>query len=143
PVEGRRVPRPGERRGEGPALPDRRRLRLARDRRRIVRDRPARGDGGRDREGLLVPPREPKEIAGAVARLLRDDELREAMGAAGRQRAQEFSWERVTAKVDDYYGVVIRRLAARGDLPPAFHAAVPPSPRMPAPIEPVTTATLD
>jgi phosphatidylinositol alpha-mannosyltransferase len=97
----------------------------------------------RDREGLLVPPREPKEIAGAVARLLRDDELREAMGAAGRQRAQEFSWERVTAKVDDYYGVVIRRLAARGELPPAFHAAVPPSPRMPAPIEPVTTATLD
>ena len=45
------------------------------------------------------------------------------------ERAQEFSWERVTAKVDDYYGFVIRRLAATGSLPPDFHAEVPPSPR--------------
>src|SRR5690348_17880867 len=83
----------------------------------------------RGREGLLVPPREPKAIAGAIARLLRDDELRRAMGAAGVERAGEFSWERVTAKVDEYYGVVIRRLAARGELPPHFHAPIPPSPR--------------
>jgi phosphatidylinositol alpha-mannosyltransferase len=83
----------------------------------------------RGREGLLVPPREPKRIAGAIARLLRDDELRTTMGEAGRVRAQEFSWERVTAKVDDYYGFVIRRLAAREELPPSFHAPVPPSPR--------------
>src|SRR5262249_32136026 len=68
------------------------------------------GVARRGREGLLVPPREPKEIAGAIARLLRDDGLRLAMGEAGRQRAVEFSWERVTAKVDDYYGFVIRRL---------------------------------
>ena len=72
-----------------------------------------------------MPPREPKAIAAAIARLLRDDELREAMGAAGRERAEEFSWERVTAKVDDYYGFVIRRLAARGELPAGFHAADP------------------
>jgi phosphatidylinositol alpha-mannosyltransferase len=85
----------------------------------------------RDREGLLVPPREPKRIAGAIARLLRDDELRRSIGEAGRERAMEFSWERVTAKVDDYYGFVIRRLAARGELPPSFHASVPASPRLP------------
>ncbi len=83
----------------------------------------------RGREALLVPPREPKALAGAIARLLRDDEERTAMAAAGRIRAEEFSWPRVTAKVDDFYGVVIRRLAARGELPPGFHAAVPPSPR--------------
>jgi phosphatidylinositol alpha-mannosyltransferase len=83
----------------------------------------------RGREALLVPPREPKAIAAAVARLLRDDEERQAMAAAGRLRAEEFSWPRVTAKVDDFYGVVIRRLAARGDLPAGFHAPVPPSPR--------------
>jgi hypothetical protein len=35
----------------------------------------------------------------------------------------------VTAKVDDYYGFVIRRLAAAGSLPPHFSAEVPPSPR--------------
>jgi phosphatidylinositol alpha-mannosyltransferase len=83
----------------------------------------------RGREGLLVPPREPKAIAASIARLLRDDPLRVAMGDAGRERATEFSWERVTAKVDDYYGVVIRRLAGRGELPAGFHAAIPPSPR--------------
>jgi hypothetical protein len=51
------------------------------------------------------------------------------MAAAGRERAEEFSWPRVTAKVDDFYGVVIRRLAARGELPEGYHAAIPPSPR--------------
>jgi len=51
------------------------------------------------------------------------------MSAAGRARAQDFSWERVTAKVDDFYGVIIRRLAARGELPAGFHAPIPPSPR--------------
>jgi phosphatidylinositol alpha-mannosyltransferase len=83
----------------------------------------------RGREGLLVPPREPKELAAAIARLLRDDELRAEMGRAGAARAQEFSWERVTAKVDDFYGQVIRRLAARNELPEGFSAAVPPSSR--------------
>jgi len=35
----------------------------------------------------------------------------------------------VTAKVDDFYGLIIRRLAARGELPAGFHAPIPPSPR--------------
>ena len=68
----------------------------------------------RGREGLLVPPHEPKELAIAIARLLDDPALRAEMGAAGRARAEAFSWPRVTAKVDDYYGFVIRRLAATG-----------------------------
>ena len=77
----------------------------------------------RGREGLLVPPHEPKELAAAIARLLDDPELRASMGAAGRVRAEEFSWPRVTAKVEDYYGFVIRRLAATGSLPRDFRAA--------------------
>jgi phosphatidyl-myo-inositol alpha-mannosyltransferase len=85
----------------------------------------------RGREGLLVPPRDPKAIAAAVARLLNDDEERLEMAAAGRLRAEEFSWPRVTAKVDEFYGVVIRRLAARGELPVGFTATIPPSPRPP------------
>jgi phosphatidylinositol alpha-mannosyltransferase len=89
----------------------------------------------RGREGLLVPPGKPKAIAGALAHLLGDDELRESMAASGLERAQEFSWERVTAKVEDYYGFVIRRLAAQGQLPEGFHAEVPPSPRLPQLIE--------
>jgi phosphatidylinositol alpha-mannosyltransferase len=84
----------------------------------------------RGREALLVPPRDPKALAIAIGRLLGDDEERRAMGDAGRLRAEEFSWPRVTAKVDDFYGVVVRRLAARGELPPGFHAPIPASPRL-------------
>jgi phosphatidyl-myo-inositol alpha-mannosyltransferase len=83
----------------------------------------------RDREALLTPPRASKEIAAAVATLLADPERAAAMSAAGLARAEEFSWERVTAKVDDYYGFVIRRLAAQDGLPAHFAADVPPSPR--------------
>jgi phosphatidylinositol alpha-mannosyltransferase len=79
----------------------------------------------RGREGLLVPPREPKQVAASVARLLRDPELAREMSEAGIRRAEEFSWPRVTAKVDDYYGFVIRRLAAMGPLPPHFSAEIP------------------
>jgi phosphatidyl-myo-inositol alpha-mannosyltransferase len=82
----------------------------------------------RGREGLLVPPREPRELAIAIDRLLRDPALREQMGAAGQARAEEFSWPRVTAKVEDYYGFVIRRLAATGTLPEGFRAEVPQAP---------------
>jgi phosphatidylinositol alpha-mannosyltransferase len=85
----------------------------------------------RGREGLLVPPRKPKALAAAIGTLLADPELRARMSAEGEIRAAEFSWERVTAKVDDYYGFVIRRLAAQGQLPTGFHAPVPPSPRVP------------
>jgi phosphatidylinositol alpha-mannosyltransferase len=91
----------------------------------------------RDREGLLVPPRKPKAIAAAIARLLADDALRARMAESGQERAEEFSWSRVTAKVDDYYGFVIRRLAATGQLPPAFRAEIPPSSR------PVPTASAE
>ena len=83
----------------------------------------------REREALLVPPRKPKAVAAAIARLLNDPDLRSRMSEAGLARAQEFSWERVTAKVDDYYGFVVRRLAAQGALPEHFSAPVPPSPR--------------
>jgi phosphatidylinositol alpha-mannosyltransferase len=84
----------------------------------------------RGREALLVPPREPKDLAAAIERLLSDRALADSFRANGPVRAAEFSWPRVTAKVDDYYGFVIRRLAAAGQLPPGFHAEVPPSPRV-------------
>jgi phosphatidyl-myo-inositol alpha-mannosyltransferase len=84
----------------------------------------------RGTDGLLVPPRKPKALAAAIGTLLADDELRARMGRSGTLRAEEFSWERVAAKVEDYYGFVIRRLAAQGQLPPGFHAEIPASPRI-------------
>jgi phosphatidyl-myo-inositol alpha-mannosyltransferase len=86
----------------------------------------------RGREALLVPPRSARRIAEASATLLNDRELAAEFSRNGRQRAEEFSWERVTAKVDDYYGFVIRRAAAHGALPEHFSAAIPPPARGPA-----------
>jgi phosphatidylinositol alpha-mannosyltransferase len=100
----------------------------------------------RGREGLLVPPRSPRELAVAIDRVLSDPDMRERMGAAGRARAEEFSWPRVTAKVDDYYGFIIRRLAAAEALPDGFHAAVPQAPPPPVrarPSEPLAEPSLE
>ncbi|HYN70142.1 MAG TPA: glycosyltransferase family 4 protein [Candidatus Eisenbacteria bacterium] len=84
----------------------------------------------RDREALLVPPRSPKALAAALGTILADDARREAMADSGMERAEEFSWERVTGRVEDYYNFVIRRLAAQDELPASFHAEVPASPRL-------------
>jgi L-malate glycosyltransferase len=54
--------------------------------------------------GFLVPPREPEALAAAVARLLEQPALAQAMGRAGRQRALEsFSLERLTAETESLY----------------------------------------
>jgi glycosyltransferase involved in cell wall biosynthesis len=48
--------------------------------------------------GLLVPPNDPGALAGAIARLLDDPDLRARLGAAGRRRVLDrFTWE-VTAR---------------------------------------------
>ena len=83
----------------------------------------------REREALLVEPGDRKALAAAMGRLLADPDLRSRLSRAGRERALEFGWARVTAKVDDYYGFVIRRAAAHGALPAHFTAPLPPSPR--------------
>ena len=82
----------------------------------------------RGTQAILVPPHDAKSLAAGISELLDDAPLRARMGAAGLERAEQFSWEHVTAKVDDYYGFVIRRLAAQGQLPPGFTAEVPPAP---------------
>jgi phosphatidylinositol alpha-mannosyltransferase len=54
-------------------------------------------------QGLLVEPRKPRALAAALYTLALDPELRDRMGEAGRARAPEFSWERVTEQVIDFY----------------------------------------
>jgi phosphatidylinositol alpha-mannosyltransferase len=83
----------------------------------------------RNEQAVLVPPRDAEAMAAALGTLLRDPGLRERMGASGRERAVQFSWENITAKVEDYYGFVIRRLAARDDLPSGFDAEIPEAPQ--------------
>ena len=79
----------------------------------------------RGRQGILTPPHDAKALSAGIAELLASPEMRARMGASGQERAEQFSWERVTAKVEEYYRFVIRRLDAQGQLPPGFGAEVP------------------
>jgi phosphatidylinositol alpha-mannosyltransferase len=83
----------------------------------------------RDEQALLVPPGDQRALAEAILRLVVDPALRARLGSSGLERAREFGWDRIAARVEAYYGFVIRRLAAQGSLPPHFTAEVPPDPR--------------
>jgi phosphatidylinositol alpha-mannosyltransferase len=54
-------------------------------------------------EGLLVRPKDSDALAVALLQLVDEPRLRASMGAAGRERAQHFSWERVSQRVLSYY----------------------------------------
>ncbi len=59
--------------------------------------------------GLVVPPRDPKALAGAVKLLLEDKALRLRMGGKARAHARSFSVEEMTRKVLNYYRELIDR----------------------------------
>lgn len=51
-----------------------------------------------DVTGWLVPPKSPADVADAINHLLRDEFLRQSLGAAGRDRARaRYSWDRIAA----------------------------------------------
>ena len=59
------------------------------------------------RQGLLVPPDRPGELARAVRTLLAFPERSAAMGAAGRARVEErFTWSAAVAALDDLYATL-------------------------------------
>ena len=62
-------------------------------------------------DGLLVPPRDPDALAGSIRRVLREPGLAERLVAAGRIRAQEFSWDRVVPRIEAVYARVTGRTA--------------------------------
>ena len=53
--------------------------------------------------GYLAPPRDTKEFAACVNKIAHDDELREQMGKAARQKALVYSWENVNSKLLENY----------------------------------------
>jgi glycosyltransferase involved in cell wall biosynthesis len=73
------------------------------------------------RTGVLVPPRDPAEMAKAIVRLLGDEESRRRMGEAGLARvSQRFTVDRMVAETAGVYERVAGRRRARGSArPPA------------------------
>jgi phosphatidylinositol alpha-mannosyltransferase len=58
-------------------------------------------------EGLLVPPRDPEDLADAVLTLLREPERASALGEAGRERARRYSWDAVVTELEAVYREVV------------------------------------
>ncbi len=58
---------------------------------------------------LLFDPRRPAQIAAALGRLLTDAALRERLGELGRERAQQFTWERSARLTLDSYARALGR----------------------------------
>jgi glycosyltransferase involved in cell wall biosynthesis len=68
--------------------------------------------------GLLVPPRDPQALAGAMSLLLGNPDLAERMGAAARQRvAERFPMQLAIRTTERLY----QRLLRRGSVPQAGH----------------------
>ncbi len=62
----------------------------------------------RNVSGLLVEPKDPDALTAALERLIRDTDLRRALGAAGARRAPLYDWGHVTADLVQVYEEVIK-----------------------------------
>lgn len=54
-------------------------------------------------DGFLVPPKSSRGLAQALSSLLKDESLRQQMGAKGRVTAERYNWKYVAQRVLDYY----------------------------------------
>ncbi|MBI3930756.1 MAG: glycosyltransferase family 4 protein [Chloroflexi bacterium] len=54
-------------------------------------------------EGFLVPPKDSRGLARTLLAVMSDETLRQQMGARGRLKAREYSWEHIARRVFDYY----------------------------------------
>jgi len=55
------------------------------------------------KEGLLVPPRNSRELASAICKILSDRQLRYEMGARGILTSHEYDWRKVSQRIYEYY----------------------------------------
>jgi phosphatidylinositol alpha-mannosyltransferase len=62
-------------------------------------------------DALLVPPGDPRALAGAIRRVLAEPATAAGLAGAGRARAESFRWSAVVSRLEDAYGYAI---ASRG-----------------------------
>lgn len=59
--------------------------------------------------GLLVPPGDPLALRHAIERLLKDSELRERLGQAGRRRVKEFQACNILPRIEQVYRQLVQQ----------------------------------
>jgi phosphatidylinositol alpha-mannosyltransferase len=59
-------------------------------------------------EGLLSTPCDVESLSMSLSYLMGNKRLRERMGAMGRRKAEEYSWERISRRVMEYYESLLR-----------------------------------
>src|SRR5690606_28896073 len=69
-------------------------------------------------DGLLVTPHDPRGLADAIDQVLGDSALAARLVDAGRERAQEYAWERVVDRVLALYQSLLNAEHGRRRLPP-------------------------
>lgn len=60
-----------------------------------------------ERDGLVVDPFDTRALAGAIGRLLDDEKLCRRLGAAARERAHDFAWERIASQYRQIYSSAV------------------------------------
>ncbi len=60
------------------------------------------------KNGFLVPPKKPKELAKYIQILLDDEKKREKMGLAGKEMSLNFSAENMVEKIEELYGELLK-----------------------------------
>jgi phosphatidylinositol alpha-mannosyltransferase len=60
-------------------------------------------------EGIAVPPRNSTKLAEAILKLIRDERLRQEMGARGKPRAEQFDWSLISQKLVGIYQEAIKK----------------------------------
>ncbi len=72
------------------------------------------------KNGFLVPPKNPKELAKYIQILLEDEKKREKMGLAGKEMSLNFSAENMVEKIEKLYGELLKGgldKSINGDVP--------------------------
>lgn len=59
-------------------------------------------------EGFAVPPRDPEKLAEGILKLIKDKKLRQQMGQRGIEKAKQYDWSIIAARIIDIYKNVLK-----------------------------------
>jgi phosphatidylinositol alpha-mannosyltransferase len=62
-------------------------------------------------EGIAVPPRNVEKLAEALFKLIKDEQLRQQMGARGKPKAQQYDWSILAGRLLDFYAATLDRVS--------------------------------